>query len=211
MRKVIWSSLFISLVLFLSCNNSSEGDKTKDSRVKTNQENVKGHINNKKDLTSLEQGLNFAMQTQKVLAQNLMREIKTQGTVSALTFCSAKAITLTDSMAVALNVQMKRVSDKPRNPNNKANKQESAYITKSKELLAKGEEIKPNMTEANGKMVGYYPIMINQACMQCHGNQGAEVLSETLLQISKFYPNDKAIDYKINELRGIWVVEMNKK
>jgi len=25
------------------------------------------------------------------------------------------------------------------------------------------------------------------------------------------YPNDKGIDYKINELRGIWVVEMNKK
>ncbi|MCK5776111.1 MAG: DUF3365 domain-containing protein [Bacteroidales bacterium] len=211
MKKVIWNSLFIGLFLFLSCNNSSESDKTKDSRVKTDQEDVKDHTDNKKDLTPLEQGLNFAMQTQKVLAQNLMNEIKTQGTVSALTFCSAKAITLTDSMALALNVHIKRVSDKPRNPNNKANKQELAYITKSKELLAKGEEIKPEMTEVHGKMLGYYPIVINKVCMQCHGNQGAEVLPETLLQINKLYPNDKGIDYKINELRGIWVVEMNKK
>lgn len=211
MKKVIWNSLFISLLLFLSCNNSSEGDKTKDSRVKTYQEDVKDHTDNKKDLTPLEQGLNFAMQTQKVLAENLMNEINTQGTVHAFTFCSAKAVTLTDSMALALNIQIKRVSDKPRNPNNKANKQESAYITKSKELMAKGEKIKPEMTETNGKMVGYYPIMTNQICMQCHGNQDTEVLSETLLQINKLYPNDKGIDYKINELRGIWVVEMNKK
>ena len=114
-------------------------------------------------------------------------------------------------MALALNIQIKRVSDKPRNPNNKANKLESAYISKSKEFLAKGEKIKPKMTETNGKMVGYYPIMTNQICMQCHGNQETEVLSETLLQINKLYPNDKGIDYKINELRGIWVVEMNKK
>jgi len=77
--------------------------------------------------------------------------------------------------------------------------------------MAKGEKIKPEMTETNGKMVGYYPIMTNQICMQCHGNQDTEVLSETLLQINKLYPNDKGIDYKINELRGIWVVEMNKK
>ena len=211
MKKVIWNSLFISLLLFLSCNNSSEGDKTKDSRVKTYQENVKDHTDNKKDLTPLEQGLNFAMQTQKVLAENLMNEINTQGTVHAFTFCSAKAFALTDSMALALNIQIKRVSDKPRNPNNKANKQESAYITKSKEFLENGDKITPKMTETNGKMVGYYPIMTNQICMQCHGNQDTEVLSETLLQINKLYPNDKGIDYNINELRGIWVVEMNKK
>jgi len=195
----------------LSCNNSSEGEETKDSIVKTDQEDVKDYSDNQKDLTPLEQGQNFAVQTQQVLAKNLMNEINTKGTVHAFTFCSAKAYTLTDSMALALNILIKRVSDKTRNPNNKANKKEAAYITESKELLAKGEKIKPEMTEINGKMVGYYPIMTNNMCMQCHGNQDTEVLSEILLQIKKLYPNDKAIDYKTNELRGIWVVEMNKK
>ncbi|TFG89916.1 MAG: DUF3365 domain-containing protein, partial [Candidatus Atribacteria bacterium] len=192
MKKVISNCLFTSLLILLSCNNSSKGEETKDSLVKTDQEGVKDYSDNKTDLTPLEQGLNFAMQTQKVLAKNLMNEINTKGTVHALTFCSAKAYTLTDSMALALNVLIKRVSDKPRNPNNKANKKEAAYITKSKELLAKGEKIKPEMTETNGKMVGYYPIMTNKICMQCHGNQDTEVLSETLLQIKKLYPNDKA-------------------
>lgn len=211
MKKVFWNSLFISLLLFLSCNNLSERDETKDSRVKTYQEEIEEHTGNNKDLKPLEQGLNFVMQTQTVLAENLMTEISTQGTAQALAFCSAKAYTLTDSMALVLNIKIKRVSDKPRNPNNKANKQESIYITKSKELLAKGEKIKPEMTETKRKMVGYYPILTNQLCMQCHGNQDTDILSETLFQINKLYPNDKGIDYKINELRGIWVVEMNKK
>lgn len=211
MKKVLRNSLFMCLLLFLSCNNLSEGDKTKDSSLKTYSEEIKDQTDNKKDLTHLEQGQNFVLQTQKVLSENLINEINTQGTVQAIAFCSAKAFTLTDSMAQVLNIQIKRVSDKARNPNNKANKQESAYILKSKELLAKGENIKPEMTETNDKMVGYYPIMTNQLCMQCHGNQDTEVLSETLLQINKLYPNDKGIDYKINELRGIWVVEMNTK
>jgi cytochrome c len=206
MKKLLWNSLFISLLILVGCNSSSKGN-----HVKIDQEEVKDYSVYKNDMMPLEQGLSFAMQTQKVLAINLMNEINTKGAVHAFTFCSAKAYTLTDSMALALNVQIKRVSDKPRNPNNKANKQEATYIAKSKEFLAKGENAKPEMTETKGKMVGYYPIITNQICMQCHGNQGTEVLSETLLRIKELYPKDKGIDYKINELRGIWVVEMNKK
>jgi hypothetical protein len=209
MKKVIWNGLFISLLFFLSCNDLSEGDKTKDSTGKTLQEELADKTDNEKDLTHLEQGQNFVLQTQKVLSENLMNEINSHGTVQALTFCSAKAINLTDSMAIVLNAQIKRVTDKARNPHNKANKQELEYITNSKDLLAMGKDIKPEMTEIHGKMVGYYPIMTNQLCMQCHGNKDTEVLPETLLQINKLYPNDRGIDYKINELRGIWVVEMN--
>lgn len=211
MKKIIWNSLFILSLILWSCNNASEGDNTKDNSKKTDQEELKDYSDNKNEFSPLEEGLNFAMQTQKVLAENLMNEIKTKGTVHAVTFCSAKAYPLTDSMALALNAQIKRVSDKPRNPNNKANQQEAAYIAKSKEFLEKGEHVKPEMTEINGRMVGYYPIITNQLCLQCHGGQGEEVISETLLQIEDLYPNDQAIGYKVNELRGIWVVEMDKK
>ncbi len=192
----------------MSCNNLFESDKTKDSSVKSEQEDVKP--DNKKELTPLEQGRNFAMQTQKVLGKNLMNAIKTKGTAYALTFCKAEAFPLTDSMAIALNVKLKRVSDKPRDADNQASIHEVAYIEKAKELLANAKEIKPEMTEIDGKMVGYYPIMTNQLCMQCHGAQNTEVLSATLLHIKELYPEDKAVDYKINELRGIWVVEMIK-
>ena len=155
MKKVILNSVFLSLLILMSCNNSKEVEETKDSLVKSDQEKVKDYSGTIKDLMPIEQGQNFVMQTQNELAKNLMNEINTKGTEHALTFCSAKAYPLTDSMAQSLDIQIKRVSDRTRNPNNKANKHEAAYITKSKRLLAKGEIIKPEMTETNKKMVGY--------------------------------------------------------
>ena len=205
MKTLTTNSLLIILLILMSCNNSSKSDKAQDSQVKTDQENLID------SLSPIEKGLSFVMQTQSVLASNLISEINANGTVDAMSFCSEKAYPLTDSMALALNVKLKRVSDKPRNPMNKANREELDYISKSKEILAKGEEIKPEMTEIDGKLVGYYPIITNQICMQCHGNQKTDVNQETLSLLEKLYPDDKGIGYKINELRGIWVVEMDNK
>jgi hypothetical protein len=46
-------------------------------------------------------------------------------------------------------------------------------------------------------------------CLQCHGKPNVDINEATLGQIEKLYPNDKAVGYGLNELRGIWVVEMN--
>ena len=162
------------------------------------------------DLSPIEQGQSFAMQTQAVLASNLINAINTTGTVQALEFCSEKVYPLTDSMALELDVKLKRVSDKPRNSKNRANRDEMTYISKSKELLTKGEDVKPEIAEINEKMVGYYPIITNQICLQCHGKQNKEVRAKTLSKIEELYPTDEGIGYGINELRGIWVVEMKK-
>ncbi len=44
--------------------------------------------------------------------------------------------------------------------------------------------------------------------MQCHGDPETDILPETYTKIKELYPEDKAIGYIENELRGIWVVEM---
>ena len=156
----------------------------------------------------IEDGKKIAMQTGGVLMANLTKAIADNGTENALSFCSTQAIPLTDSMSVAMNATIKRVSDKNRNPNNKANEEELAYITSVKETLLKGEQPTPKLTAADGKNTAYYPIMTNQLCMQCHGQPNTQVLPNTLAKIKSLYPNDMAIGYAINELRGIWVVEM---
>ena len=211
MKKLILINILISFLIFMSCNNSNEVKETKVNKVISNQDEKKSISENTNDLTLLETGQSFAVQTQEILAKNLLNAINTKGTEHALSFCNEKAYPLTDSMALVVNAHIKRVSDKTRNPKNLANKEESAYIKKSKELLAKGENIKPEITEIDGKSVGYYPIITNKMCMQCHGNPNTEILTNTRSKIKNLYPNDKAVGYKINELRGIWVVEMNKK
>lgn len=156
-------------------------------------------------------GLQYAMQTKSVLGKNLLQAINTKGTENALEFCSTKAYPLTDSMAVVLNASIKRVSDKNRNPQNAANADELAYIQKGKTMLQQGQPIPPQVQEREGKIVAYYPIMTDQMCLQCHGKPEEQILPPTLEKIATLYPEDKATGYDLNQLRGIWVVEMDKK
>jgi hypothetical protein len=48
----------------------------------------------------------------------------------------------------------------------------------------------------------------NDLCLNCHGEPGQDITAETLRAINTHYPEDKAIGYRANQLRGIWVVEM---
>jgi len=158
----------------------------------------------------LDKGKEMAMQTKSQLGSNLMAAVKERGSEGAVEFCNTKAYPLTDSMAVALGAKIKRVSDKPRNPANSANDEELNYIVNAKAHLAKGEAVSPQLTDLGETMVGYYPITTNAMCLKCHGEPKTQINEATLEVLNALYPEDKAKGYGENELRGIWVVEMNK-
>lgn len=156
-------------------------------------------------------GREYAMGAKAVLGKNLMGAIKSKGTPHAVEFCNTRAYPLTDSMAKHYNVSIKRVSDKPRNPENVANEVETKFINMLHKRIANGEELGSQVTEIDGKMVGYYPIETNAMCLQCHGTPEANIEKLTQAKIKEKYPKDKAIGYGDNQIRGIWVVEMDKK
>ncbi len=156
-------------------------------------------------------GLTYANGTKSQLGKNLLAAIKEYGAAGAVEFCNTRAITLTDSMASVYNVTIKRVSDKPRNQSNTANESEIAVINEMKKKLSNGEKPTPEIVEQDGKMIGYYAIETNKMCLQCHGNTGKEILPETSEKIKQLYPADKATGYGENQIRGIWVVKMDKK
>jgi cytochrome c553 len=158
--------------------------------------------------TFSEIGLEYALETKKLLGKNLMGAIQKEGTLAALKFCNIQAMPLTDSMSAQYNAVIKRVSDRNRNPNNKANAEELYYIDYYKNQLAHQQEIKPVTLEKSGKIQFYYPIETNSMCLQCHGTQ---IKSEVSKQILKLYPNDLAVGYKENEVRGIWSITFDKK
>ena len=186
-------SIFIALgFLMISCNKKSKEETTVISEE------------------SKEILQKYAIETKGVLGKNLMNAINTQGTEKAIEFCSTKAIVLTDSMSIAFNASIKRVSDKPRNPINMANDNETAFINELKQKISKGEKMTPKFTESDGKITGYFPIETNAMCLQCHGSKDLEIKPNVLKKIAQLYPKDQATGYKENQIRGIFVVTQNK-
>ena len=194
-RLAIVLSVIASLAFF-GCRNSNK--------------KTSNHLSDEELSLYQKTGSDLAASTQKVLASNLVGTIQERGTLEALEFCNIQAIPLTDSMSVELEAHIKRVTDQPRNPNNLAGKSELEYIQTAKTALIEGKEITPSIQYSNGKVTGYYPIITNQLCMQCHGSEETQIDEQTLAKIKELYPEDKATGYDIGELRGIWVVEMKK-
>ena len=172
---------------------NNKGKKTSDAMPKT-----------PKDI-----GLHYALSTKKVLGKNLMGTIQKKGTEAALEFCNVKAYPLTDSMAKKHHATIKRVSDLPRNPLNKANTEELNKIKYFKKQIAVNAAIEPIVETKDGKNQFYYPITTNSMCLQCHGQPKTDIKENVLASIDKLYPKDLAKGYTVNELRGIWSITFN--
>jgi len=199
MKKIILLLSAFSLLLF-SCS----------SEVKDEKENNLTELNSESEINYLEKGMQFAMQTQKELGKNLMKQIKINGTASAVKFCSVSALKIVDSMQNVLHAKISRVTDKPRNESALANSEELKYIESYKQTLLKGEKPKPFTKEIGGKTTFYSPVLTNGMCMQCHGNEKDAIKFEVLTVLDSLYPTDKAKGYLPNQIRGMWKVEFEK-
>lgn len=201
---IVGTLLFSGIAFLGSCMNNV------DSKQAVKEKAIEENTESQPEVNYLETGKGLAMQTKASLGKSLAMALNEKGSDGAVEFCNTQAIPITDSMSVMLGAKIKRVSDKPRNSKNQANESELSYINNWKEAKAKGKEHTPLLTELDGKMVGYYPIVTNQMCIQCHGTPGKQINVATLSKIKKLYPTDKAIGYAEDEIRGIFVVEMNK-
>ncbi|QDO94603.1 DUF3365 domain-containing protein [Formosa sediminum] len=165
---------------------------------------------NNQTLTPKARGLNYVSTTQNVLGKNLIEAIEKQGLLEALSFCNEKAYPLTDSMAAKHNASIKRVTDKPRNKSNMVSPEELEYIKIFKTLNTNNVQSEPIIITQENQVKFYYPITTNTMCLQCHGKPNETLKANTLHKIKQLYPNDKAIGYTENEVRGIWSVTFNK-
>lgn len=192
--------LYLSLFLFIfSCKQKS---KNQTIREESNESEVllETIVNASKI------GKEYALETQKLLGKNLVGAIQKKGVLGALDFCNVQAIPLTDSIAKKHGTIIKRVSDRPRNIKNKANSVELAQIEHFKKRLEQEKEVEPVVISEGNKNKFYYPIITNAMCLQCHGTPNEEIAPATLSKLEGLYPDDKAIGYGPNEVRGIWSI-----
>ncbi len=157
-------------------------------------------------MTAMEKGQYFASSTKAVLGKQLMGKIHEDGTLGALAFCNLHAVHYTDSMSIKHHVAIKRVTDRARNAENKANLAEAEIIDTWKQVLSAGKKIEPLLeSNADGSFNFYAPILTNAMCLQCHGTLD-DIQPEVKNALQQLYPADHATGYGSGELRGIWSI-----
>jgi len=193
-------SLLFILSSLLSCGNI-------DKKVDKQEEKT---LSEKEKVYYLDQGKIIASKTFETLSKELSAKIGEEGVSGAIKYCNVNALGLTDSIADLYTVDVKRVSDKIRNQNNRADSIELAVIKGYKDEMSKGEQLDPILVQEDGKVRFMAPIILKELCLNCHGIPGTNILDQNMEVIQRYYPEDRALNYKLGDLRGIWSISFIK-
>ena len=185
LKSIITTTIFFS-VLFLSCA---------ENKVEISENQVAGMRAT-------------AMEFMKDLKGILINQIQTNGILQAVSVCSDTAQVLTNNFGVERGVYIKRVSLKNRNVNNAPDDFEKIILNKFTMMQQNNElngetEYAEIVEEGEFKYLRYVkPILVQAECLNCHGSEN-EIMPEVKQLISQAYPDDKAVGYKIGDLRGV--------
>lgn len=157
-----------------------------------------------------EKGQKIVSLAQAELGKNLMGAIQSKKVVGAVEFCSERAIPITLSHAKISKAQIKRATDKPRNPQNLAEAEELKYIRQFQQDVAAGKTPQAVLVSNDVEHRYYSPILTNGMCLQCHGVVPETVVQEVYDKIHRLYPADKAMGYKTDQVRGVFSVRWKK-
>lgn len=188
---VLGSLLFTSLVF--SCGTSTP-DLTAEQRQ-----------------SYLEKGDSIATAAQKILIGNLTTAIAEHDFAGAVDFCNLNAIPLTDSASNLYGAKIQRVTDKNRNPENhlKGDADENAWKTMKELMTNKNIEDKHLLMQLDNELYYYKAITIGMpTCLSCHGSKENDIQNATWTAIQNKYPKDQATGYQMNDLRGLWKIQL---
>jgi hypothetical protein len=142
--------------------------------------------------------------TQQLLVGKLTSHVDDENLDEAVHFCAKNAQTLTDSMSQVLGYNIRRISPRNRNEKNALNSSDELAFAHFEKSLNAGAMSKYYVDENSAAY--YTPILLGMPlCLQCHGKP-EERKADAYTLIEQYYPNDKAINYDLGALRGMWKV-----
>lgn len=187
--------LFAAVVLVLfSCKKEEKGDVISSTTTEIRENYIK-------------KGDSVATVSQAALLSRVSGAIQKGGIPYAVEFCSTKAIPLTDSLSGKYNVEIQRITEKNRNPQNYLKTETDRKMYAS---FASDPKLKDALASENGKQVYYKKISLAMpACTKCHGILGKDIDDSTYEKIIALYPKDRATGYTIGNFRGMWKITFN--
>jgi hypothetical protein len=194
MKKTAIFTLLAALVLNFGCKNTSE---------KMTNEFIDQAINEE----FIIKGKEIASSAFLSLSGELAKAVKHGGLENALSYCNINALSLTDSLSNAHNVDIKRTSLKFRNPLNKPTDREVEILNQYALEKENGQIMQAIIDDEAERKTFYAPIIMQAQCIKCHGAKSNISIYNSIV---KLYPNDLATDYKQGDLRGMWSISFNK-
>lgn len=143
------------------------------------------------------------------LKGELQAGIKAGGPVTALEVCNTKAPQIAAKVATEAGMQVSRVSLKNRNPDNAPNVWQKTVLEDFETRKAAGADPTTlefsEIVEHDGSKEFRFmkAIPTGGVCLACHGESLANDVQET---ITTLYPDDRATDFKLGDIRGSFVV-----
>ena len=161
----------------------------------------------------LTEAKNLLKETAKQYKDTLIKGLQHNNLKKALKYCNKEVEQLV-SKDYKKGFTIKRVSLRPRNKNNYPNLYEKDILERfnrlvlkdNKDLVLEHNEIIKD--ENTNKFFYVKAIRIKEVCLNCHGSNINDDLKK---EIKNLYPDDKAINYKLNDIRGAFVMYRNIK
>lgn len=207
------ASLSLLVILVIAC-----GPRERVSRETFEQVNEAMEVKRLTEVEILEEAMSWGdsitKEAQAALISNLQKAIAEYGTAGALEFCNFQALPILKEVAERHQVEIRRVSTRPRNPSNAPQGEEVALLDAYEYTAESGGKSDPSIQKIEGGTVFLYtkPIVISsEFCLSCHGEAGKNLEKNTLKKLEELYPADQAKDYKMGNLRGMWALKLPKK
>ena len=151
-------------------------------------------------------GEDAIMKMMSSLKHTLKGAIKEGGMVNGANVCKDSAVAVEKDVNDKLNnINIRRVTTKPRNINNTPSKDELKVLNEFEKNNSKST-VTVKIDETHYKV--YKPIyMGKKVCLACHGSE--KTLNQKAYDVIKSnYKDDKAIGYKKGDFRGAFVADI---
>ncbi len=139
----------------------------------------------------------------------LQASMSADGPAAAITFCRQQAMPLTSKYNTD-SITVMRVAEKFRNPSNALKNPDSTVWSQYKTAMANGDSIFSKTVVTDTAIHYYKPILLLPLCSTCHGVAGKDIPASLVTVIDSLYPGDRAKDFLVGELRGMWHIRFDK-
>lgn len=145
------------------------------------------------------------------LGGRLKAEMTAHGPAAALSVCKIAAPEIAGILSQETGWKVGRVGTRVRNPLNSPNAWQQAALDEFAKRMAGGEKLDGmeswKVVQEGGKPTLLYAkaIGVQPLCLTCHGGPDS-IPDEVKVRLKADYPNDKAVGYRVGELRGAVVI-----